>query len=320
MSENTTTQGFSILRLPREALFIILFIVCSASLFIDAKIPNRVADPAADMYRVLHELPKDKPVVIQSDWTNSTRGESRSQFQALVRILMRNRIKIALISVGDPQAPEVARKAIDDLNKELQADGYPAYKPWEDWVFAGFYPGAEATIQAFAKDLGGSFGAKRDTATDGTKRPIVESPVLTGIRKVGDLGAYIIVTGTKSSRIAIERLSGKVTMLAMVTGVMGPETFNYYNTRQLNGLSVGLKGAYDMESMMASGLNVAGADGKVVVPNTNVSDQVPPSKGKFNLANGQRYIVPLHFAIGLLILSIVLGNIDTIRERKRSRK
>lgn len=302
----------------REALFIILFVVCSLSLFLKISIPNRVSDSSADLYKMLMNLPQDKIVFLQTDWTNSTRGESKAQFQSTVRILMRKGIKFGYLSAGDAQAPEVARATIAELNKERRESNppQPEYRQWEDFVYVGYYPGAEATIQAFASNLGNAISSKTDVATDGTKRPIMQSPVLAGIQKIEDLGAYLIVTGTKSSRISIERLSGRLPMGALVTGVMGPETYNYYQTGQLSGLSIGLKGAYDMESMMEYGLN--GPDGKVT--NKKVNEVLPGFPGMVNLANAQRYIVPLHAAILLLIIAVVMGNIELIRSRKGGKK
>ncbi len=303
--------------IPREILFLILFIVCSGTLFIKTNLPNRVSESSADLYKSLMNLDPSKAVFIQSDWTNSTRGESRAQFEGLVRILIRRRIKIGLLSVGDPQAPEVARGAIEDIARAEQAAGGEPYRRWEDWVFVGFFPGAEASMQSIGTNLSNATSTKKDSDSKGVKRSIKESPVMTGINSVSDLGAYIVVTGTKSSRISIERLSGRVTMLAQVTGVMGPETFNYYQTKQLSGLGIGLKGAYDLESMMEYGLNKAGQDGKITVSNSKVTDPIDGWAGKKNLANAQKYIVPLHGAIILLILAITLGNIQTIRDRKK---
>ncbi len=305
----------------RELLFGILFVVSALSLFIPIKIPNRVSDSSADLYKTLMHLPKDKIVFLQTDWTNSTRGESRAQFQATVRILMKQGIKFGFLAVGDAQAPEVARATIEELNKERRESNppEPEYRQWEDFVFVGYYPGAEATVQAFASNLGNAISAKTDVATDGTKKPIMQSPVMAGIQKVEDLGAYLIVTGTKSSRISIERLSGRLPMGALVTGVMGPETYNYYQTGQLAGLSIGLKGAYDMESMMESGLNTPG--GKVT--NKKVNEVIPaiPGMDSPNIQkNAQRYIVPLHAAILLLIIAVVLGNLELIRSRKGGQK
>lgn len=301
--------------IPRFVLFLILFVVCSISLFVPISIPNRVSDSSADLYKLLVNLPKDKVIFLQTDWTTSTRGESRAQFQAMARILMRQGIKFGYLSVGDPQAPEVARKAIDDLNRERKEAGQPEYRPWEDYVFVGYYPGAEATVQAFGSNLGNAIRTKTDVATDGAKRPIMESPVLAGISKVEDLGAYLIVTGTKSSRISIERLSGRLPMGALVTGVMGPETYNYYQTGQLSGLSIGLKGAYDMESMMEYGLNESEK-----VTNKKVNEKIPGYPGAINLDKAQKYIVPLHAAILLLIIAVVMGNVELIRSRRAGKK
>jgi len=307
------------LNIPRGALFIILFVICSILVFVQTELPNRVSDSSADLYKVIRNLDKSKPVILQSDWTNSTRGESGAQFDSLVRILIRERVKIGLMSGGDAQAPEVARKAIERIARETEAITGQPYRRWEDWVFIGFFPGVEASLQSISGNLQMALANKKDLSTDGAKRSIMESPVMQGMEEIGDTNAYIIVTASKTSRIAIERLSGKVTILALVTGVMGPETYNYYQSGQLKGLSIGLKGAYDIESMMEYGLNTPTPDGaQPKVSNNKVQDVVHGYEGDFkNLAMGQQFIVPLHGAIALLILAVVLGNVETIRQRRR---
>lgn len=304
--------------IPRWVLFLALFITCSVLVFAKLELPNRVSDNSADLYRMIKTLDKSKPVFVQSDWTKSTRGESGAQFDALVRILIRERIKIGLLSAADPQAPEVARSAIEKIARETEAVTGQPYRRWEDWIFIGYFPGAEASLQSISGNMRSAFSSKKDTDTSGAKRPIMDSPVMQGINKVEDAGAYTIVTASKTSRIVIERLSGKVPLLALVTGVMGPETYNYYQSGQLAGLAVGLKGAYDLESMMAYGLNTPGADGVIKVSNAKVTDTLSGYPGDYiNLANGQKYILPLHGAIFLMITAIVLGNIETIRQRRR---
>lgn len=307
--------GELLLSIPRTALFGLLFLATTIPLFMTVSVPNKPTDAAADLYAKLNQLPEGSTVVIQSDWTNSTRGESRGQFDALLRILMRRNVKFALMSVADPQAPQVARDRIDAINKERVAEGLEPYKRWEDWVNVGYFPNGEATGNVIAQNIGDAFRNKRDNDLGGVERSVMESPVLKDIVKVGDLSGFIVITGTKSIIIALERLYGKVPLLGMVTGVMGPETLNYYISGQLGGLSAGLKGVADMEAMMEWGLNVKGEDGTIKneVPN---KPEVPPIEG-VTLAQGTKYVFTLHSAIFLMIFAVIAGNIGVALTRKR---
>ena len=282
------------LSIPRHILFLILAIGATVPLFMSVPLPNKPQDAAKDLYAALAGLKEGDTVMIQSDWTESTRGENRGQMDALLRILMRRGVKFAILSVADPQAPQVARNVIRDLNAERQKAGLAPYERWNQWVDLGYFPNAEGLGQQLAVNVRDTLKTKRDSVPGRTAQPVLQSPVLQNVNTIGDLSMYIVVTGTKSITVAIERLSNKVTMAGMVTGVMGPETLNYYISGQLKGLSVGLKGVYDMETMMDEEF-----------------------KGMKNLDKGTQYILTLHVAIALLILAVVIGNVGVLLTRGR---
>lgn len=300
------TFGDRLLSIPRTWLFLVLFAATTIPHFMAVEVPNKPNDSAVDLYRELMALPEGSTVIVQSDWTNSTRGESRGQFDALMRILMRRNIKFGVLAVADTQAPEVARNVIDDVNRERKARGEREYRVWEDWVNLGYFPNAEGLGNQLAQNLRDTIKARREKDPTGMERSVVESPVFANVPKVENLSAFIVVTGTKSITIAIERLQSRVKMLGMVTGVMGPETLNYYVSKQLKGLSAGLKGVYDMETLMENGIK--SNDGSI---------EVPGWEGHKNLDRGTRYILTLHAAILLLIVAVVLGNIGVVLNRRK---
>lgn len=307
---NSKTIGERLLSIPRSLLFLLLVIATTVPLFKPFDVPRMPGKPSIDFFTELKNMPEGATVAVQTDWTNGTRGESRPQFDGLMRVLMRQGIKIAFCTVGDPQAPQVARDVLAELNEERKASGQPEYKEWRDYVFMGYFPGAEGTGTAFGASFRNSIKNKRSKDEAGVERPIVESPVLKGVEKIGDLSAYIVITGTKSSQIMIERLGQKVKMLALVTGVMGPETLTYYSTGQLSGLIVGLKGAYDLEGIMQDGIPAEKSPtGQEIAGYTGQEFK--------NIDKAARYVGPLHAAVGLMILAIILGNVGVLLTRKR---
>lgn len=285
--------GERMLGIPKFTLYFILILCTSVPLFFNVTLPNEPKPEAIDYFNAISNIPKGSTVLIQSDWTESTRGESRGQFDATVRMLMRNDVKFAVYAVADAQAPEVARNAINDLNAERRKQGDRAYEKWDDWIELGYYPNAEGLGQGMKADIRAAFGAKRDGKPGQPAQPVFQSPVLEKINKLSDVSMLIVITGTKSITIALERLSGKVKIAGMVTGVMGPETLNYYLSHQLEGLGAGLKGTYDVETQMET-----------------------KWPGKTNLDKGTKYIFTLHIGLFLLILAVVVGNIGVFLTRK----
>jgi len=286
--------GEKLQSLPRGILYLILVICTSVPLFFNIPVPNEPTQAAKDLFNALNSLPAGSTVLVGSDWTVSTRGETGGEFDALIRILMRKGIKFAVYTTADPQAPEVARDEIVMLSEDEKKHGGKGVERWNDWVSLGFFPNAEATANLIAADPTKAFGSKKDVKPDGTLGSALSSPVLKDIKTLTDFKMLILVTGTQTSTVTIERLSGKGLPLGMmVTGVMGPETAVYYDSRQLNGLCAGLKGVYDMETLM---------DGTF--------------KGQVNFGRGKLYYPTLHFALALLIVAVIVGNVGMMISRK----
>jgi len=135
---------------------------------------------------------------------------------------------------------------------------------------------------------------------------VFTSPVLEKIKSVKDFPLLIVLTASNTAKITLERLYGKVPLAMMVTGVMGPETQVYYDSGQLVGLSKGLKGVYDLEILMDVGGKAKGVD-------------LPPGFPKMlNRDQGSLYYPTLHFALTLLIVAIVIGNVGMALARRKS--
>jgi len=308
MSQAPSTLGEKLQSLPKPALYLVLIVLTSLPLFVNITIPNKEARPSANFYTMVTgtddpnfpnfttHIDPSKPVLIQTDWTTSTRGESAGQFKSLMRILMTSKIKFCFYSAGDPQAPQVALEYIRQINEERKKEGFPEYQRWNDYVDAGYFPGAEAICNAIQNNFGTAFKNVSDKDAEGDMSNVFQSPVLKGVTKVSDFSCMILVTGSNTSNIAIERIKA-VPMIMMVTGVMGPETQVYYDSGQLKGLVTGLKGLYDMESLMAKD---------------------PNFKGMTTLDNGAKYYPTLHLALILMILAVVIGNIGMFMSKRRS--
>ncbi len=297
--------GEKLQSISKPTLFAILVSVITIPLFIKGiNVPDEPDPPAIALFETLMDIPEGRTVLLQSDWTNGTRGESGGQFKAVLRILARRHIKACMFTLADAQAPQVARDVLRELNDEQRAHGQPTYDEWKDWVHIGFFPSAEATSVAMASDLRKAFAGRKATPPGGSSTDVFKSPVLKDVHSLKDIPDYILITASSTNTIAIERLYGSVPLAMGVTGVMGPETQVYFDSKQLVGLSKGLKGVYDLENLMETGWTRA--DGT----------KIEPFKGAINLDQGARYMPPLHAALSLLILAVVIGNIGVVLTRR----
>ncbi len=296
MAKVERSLGEKLQSLPKPVLYTILILVTSIPQFFPVPVPNLPSKSSVDVFTILTTIPEDKPVLIGSDWTTSTRGESGGLFKAMIRILMRRNIKFAIYTTADPQAPQVAKDVIRVLNEERRVNGQRPYENWNDWISIGYFANPEGTANSINNDVRAAFADKRSPDAAGAMKPVMDSPVLAGVRSVADFSTLALVTASNTSNVTIERVT-KVPLVMMVTGVMGPETQVYYESGQLKGLAIGLKGCYDLETLMS---------------------RQWPGKEFVNLDNGAKYYPTLHLALLLLIAAVVAGNVGMFMTRKRT--
>src|ERR1044072_8023545 len=141
----------------KTTLFLILILCTSVPLWFNMTVPNDPEQSTIDLFKVAMAVPEGSTVLMESDWTNSTRGESGGQFKAIMRILMRKKVKICMYTAADPQAPKVAKDAIRSLNVERVKNHEAPYREWEDWVHAGYFPSAEGTSVSIASNIRPNF-------------------------------------------------------------------------------------------------------------------------------------------------------------------
>ena len=82
--------------IPKYTVYLLLILATSIPLFFPIEVPNKPFDNNADSFKVLMNLKKDDTVLLGSDWTGSTQGESKAQLISILRILMRKEVKFAL--------------------------------------------------------------------------------------------------------------------------------------------------------------------------------------------------------------------------------
>lgn len=313
-----------LLNINRYGMYLLLVIAVSIPLFIpNLVVPTLTTRNTQDLYIALNKLPEGSTVLLESDWTVSTRGESAGQLEALLKIMHRRKTNFVLFSAADPQAPLVAKNVLNRVNAELEKEGLEPFKPWEDYLELGFFPDAEAFWQTVAVNPRKVFAGKTSfNPALNQERDVYESPVLANIRTPKDIGMIINVSASGTLDIIVQRMSGKGAPIgAMLTGVMAPEAMVYVNSGQIVGLSAGLRGVVELETMMARGVNFSseGQDPFVKAPQFDgIIEPLPKEYGGYG--RGMKYFGSLHAALTLLILAVVLGNIGLYAQKKGGRK
>lgn len=304
----------------RRILYVILLVLTSIGVMVPKELPVEPDSSSVEVYITFMTMDPSKPVLLQSDWTNSTRGENQAHLEATLRIFMSRGIKFVLYTLADPQAPQVARNVISLINFERSEQGLSTYTPWVDYLDLGYFPNAEGQAMAMRNNIRTAWANRRALDTTGVQRDVFESPVLAGVREVEDFGLLALITASATSDILVERLSDKLPITIQCTGVMGPQILPYVQAGQVNGVSVGLKGGYDVEYMMKYGVNFADEDGVVGVRYPAYIGQIPPVPEGTALARGTSYYLTLHIALILLILAVAIGNLGMAVQKRQGKK
>ena len=270
--------------IDRRVLYGILMLLVGWQVLRPITVPNVTMGMSKDLFDKIESLNEGDVILIESDWTTSTAGESRGQFKALIRHLMRKKIKFVTTAI-DPLAPGIGQIFIEEVKREEPTDG-PRYRQGVDYEIAGYFPNAENHVQAMVTNM------RKELSSKG----LGNSPVLAGINDLSDMKAVVLVTASSSINVWYERLRNKAPLGLMCTAVMAGENIPYHASGQLFGMTIGAKGAFDYETLLA---------------------ETYPDKKYLNYDTGRRYMSPLFFALLLLIVSVVIGNIAMLMLRKK---
>ena len=304
-------------KIDRRILYVILIVLSSFGLFLKAEIPVAVDDSSADLYAKLMKIDPNKPVIIQTDWTISTRGENMAHLECLLRILMTRKIKFVYYS-GTTEAPayQVATDVIRNINDERKKMNLPTYERGKDYIGLGLFPNPEGANESMRNDIKKAWGGRRVRMQDtGEEVEIFTTPVLKNVNSMGDFGLMTVITASDTIDYAVQRLNDKVELTSMATGVIAPGLLPYYQAKQLKGFAGGLKGCYDLEYMMKHGINHPETDGSIKVTSNKIVGEVPPLTEGKTLARATQYYADLHIALALLILAVAVGNIAMFAQR-----
>ena len=308
---NTASQnlGTKLQSLPRQWLYLLLIICATLPLFFTVALPDQPGESSVDLFANLMSLQPGDKVLIGTDWTNGTRAESAGEMEALLRILIRKKVKMAVYSTGDPQAPQVFRDTMARIAADEAKHGEPLYQPFTDYVVCGYFPNSEGQTLAINNNVRQAFAGKTDHALNGPPTDVLQSPIFQGINSVADFKFLVLVTPSNTDTITLERVK-KTKLMFMVTGVMVPTDQPYYASGQLKGLCPGIKGVFDLESLMQVGLKQG---------DSSKWGAIQGWPDKPNAGRGTKYYFALHICLALLIIAVLVGNVGMYLSKKVTR-
>ena len=175
------------------------------------------------------------------DWGPSTKAENYPQSEAIVRHLMRNKIKFAGLTLVQ-QGRDSLREILDKCAKDYEAVYGVDYCNW------GFQPAFALFVKQLARDIPGTI--KKDA--DG--RPIDSLPMMKGIADVQDVSMVFESTGLVgvfNIWVMYFQKEGYKPMLGHgCTAISIPEQYIYWDAGQTVGFMGGMAGAAEYEKLL----------------------------------------------------------------------
>lgn len=227
------------LRIDRRIIFAIITVAVIASLIVKFELPIPASEPVQGIYEKIDTLPQGSRVMISFDYDPSSKEELQPMAIAFLHHCFSRDLKVIGMT-HYTGAPGLADLAMNSVAKQYQKNY------GEDYVFLGYKPGGASLIinmgenlyTAFPKDFYG-----KDTTT---------LPALQGVDSLRQISyLFDLAAGTMiETWLVYGKEKYKFEMGAGCTAVMGPDMYPFLQSKQLNGLLGGLKGAAEYEALV----------------------------------------------------------------------
>ncbi len=225
------------LGIDRRILYAILFVNIVLFLLLPVRLRAAITPPVQSFYDTIEALQPGDLVMVSSNWSASTLAENQPQLEAVLRHLMRKRVRFTMLSI-EAQSRDISLRLAERVTKE------GGYEYGRDWVHFGFNPNLTVYIKGMINDLPNT--VKQDVR--GT--PISEIPMLKGITSLRQYKLVIDVTPTGSIPIWISYSPKELKILYCLTSVMAAEAYTYLDSGQIKGMIPGAKGAQEYEQLL----------------------------------------------------------------------
>ncbi|OHB94376.1 MAG: hypothetical protein A3E19_02225 [Planctomycetes bacterium RIFCSPHIGHO2_12_FULL_52_36] len=227
------------LNIDRRIIFAAVALAVIGSLLVDFSLPVPATPPVQKIFDKIESLPPGAHFLLSFDYDPSSKEELQPMALALLHHCFRRGVKVIGMT-HNPGGTGLAEQALNSTASIYQRK----YK--EDYVFLGYKPGGASLVinmgedihTAFLKDFYGN-----DTTT---------LPALQGVESLRDIDYLVDLAAgvTIETWIAFGKEKYQFEMGAGCTAVIGPEMYPFLDSRQINGLMAGLKGAAEYEVLV----------------------------------------------------------------------
>lgn len=225
------------MQIDRRILYAILAVNIIAALMARVAIEPDIPPPVKRFYDTIEALQPSDMVMVSSTWSAGTLAENQPQFEAVLKHLMRKRVRFTIISFAPP-----ARDISHRLARRLTEDF--GYVEGKDWAHFGYAPDIIIAVKGMSEDI------VQAIRQDVRRVPIAELEVMKGVKSLKDYKLVVDVTPSDTLTYWISYRPPNLKILYCPTSVMAAEAYTFLDSGQILGMITGAKGAYEYERLL----------------------------------------------------------------------
>ncbi len=278
-------------KVDRRIIYIILLVVVMLPLVFPSVQSVRVMPPVEKFFSAVDQIPHDRALIIDFDYTPQDMPELEPMGITLLRHAFQKRIKVLALSLY-VQPLGLAQRALQQVTEEFNSVAKTKADSiiyGRDYVFLGWQVGAvnamltmgESITRFYPVDY---YGNRTDTL-----------PLMKKIKNYHNVGLVASLSPSDIPRYWVAYAQNRfgVKVGAGITSVSASEFYPYLQTGQFSGMLVGMKGAAEYEEIVERSLDVKGR--------RKASESLPS----------------LTYAHLLIIAFIIIGNVGYFMERRQ---
>lgn len=224
--------------LDRRYYYWIIFVILAVPYIKPIGLPITVKPSTKDLYEGIKEVEEGDIVMVNYQMSVSTWPECMGGLAAEIKMLTEQGAKLVFTSISVDC--EMSWNRLNELVPRLRNE----YVYGEDVVFLGYYTGGEPTVQQLAQDVTKVFSA------DNFRTPVEELPLIAEADNAEDY-ALVLCTGEHS----VPWIQQWGTPYGIPVGMMGMAMKGsalqpFYQSGDLFGLAVGVRGAAELEALI----------------------------------------------------------------------
>ncbi len=247
LQANQEERSFAdrILNLDRRWIYLVIALIAFVFYLFPLSMPIPYSKPAKEFHNAIEQLQPGDIVHMTIDYSPGGMPELFPMTRAVLRRLMEKDVRVVASTLW-PEGVVITGMAFDEVLGELEEQGIEKVYG-VDYVNLGYKAGQDAVMTR----LGTSFRATYPGDVKGTKSEQI--PLMQKVDNFDDIALMInFSVGVPGVRQWIQQVQMryKVKIICGATGVMSPDLYAFFQSKQVLGFLGGLVGAAEYESLV----------------------------------------------------------------------